>query len=75
MESQKSGDFIRSIRLAIRDGRLSQPFTADDVRESVSGFAFRTYNNFLPKHRVGNPGGNTELFIRLKPGLYRLVND
>jgi hypothetical protein len=27
---------------------------------------------FLPKHRVGNPGGFTELFVRLDRGLYRL---
>lgn len=27
---------------------------------------------FLPKHRVGNPGGNTELFVQVERGLYRL---
>jgi hypothetical protein len=30
---------------------------------------------FLPKHRVGNPGGNTELFLQVSyhPALYRLA--
>jgi hypothetical protein len=28
---------------------------------------------FLPKHRVGNPDGETELFQQVDRGLYRLV--
>ena len=27
---------------------------------------------FLPKHREGNPGGQTELFVQIERGLYRL---
>ena len=27
---------------------------------------------FLPKHRVGNPGGFTELFVRIRRGVYCL---
>jgi hypothetical protein len=27
---------------------------------------------FLPKHCVGNPGNNTELFVKISRGLYRL---
>ncbi|HEX4134448.1 MAG TPA: hypothetical protein VHY84_07565 [Bryobacteraceae bacterium] len=27
---------------------------------------------FLPKHRVGNPGGYTELFVQIERGRYRL---
>jgi hypothetical protein len=26
----------------------------------------------MSKHRVGNPGGFTELFVRINAGLYRL---
>ena len=28
--------------------------------------------SFLSKHRVGNPGGYTEYFIKIEKGLYKL---
>jgi len=28
---------------------------------------------FLPKHRKGNPGGYTVLFVRVERGVYRLA--
>ncbi len=31
-----------------------------------------TYNAFLWKHRVGNPGGKTELFVKVSPGKFAL---
>jgi len=31
------------------------------------------YNAFLDKHAVGNPGGNSELFIRVTPGKFKLL--
>lgn len=30
---------------------------------------------FLPKHRVGNPGNETELFVRIQKAVYRLKSD
>lgn len=60
---------VRAIRRAVRDSSLAQPFRAADVNRALRIWFAGT---FLPKHRVGNPGGNTEHFIRVAPGLYRL---
>jgi hypothetical protein len=69
----RSGRLITEIRLAVLEGCLSEPFGAKDVKNAVPGYADKTYPVFLPKHRKGNPGGNTELFVRVSPGLYRLL--
>lgn len=69
-----SGRFITEIRRAVKNGRLREPFTPDDVRRACPGFAPKTYNTFLPKHRRGNPGDDTELFERVRKGLYRLLD-
>ena len=61
---------IRSIREAVAKGRLPEPFRPSAVNHSLGiGYA----GTFLPKHRVGNPGGYTELFIQVshRPALYR----
>lgn len=68
-----AGRFIAEIRNAVKRGRLKEPFTPEDVRRACPGFAPRTYNTFLPKHRRGNPGGDTELFIRVTEGKYKLA--
>ena len=68
------GKLISQIRAAVASGKLSEPFTPAMVAVACPGWAPNTYGTFLPKHRVGNPGGNTELFIRVAPGLYRLNN-
>jgi hypothetical protein len=63
------GDTIRRIREGVTGGRLNLHFRADEVNKALGiGFA----GTFLPKHRVGNTGGNTELFVRINAGLYRL---
>jgi len=62
-------DTIRRIREAIRAGHLSREFTPNDVNLVLS---IHWAGTFLPKHRVGNPGGNTELFVRIEPSLYRV---
>ena len=31
--------------------------------------------SFLSKHCVGNPNGNTEFFIRIEKGLYKLLDN
>lgn len=58
-----------SIQSAVNSGRLGTPFKPSDVNR-VLKITFAA--TFLPKHRVGNPGGNTELFDRLGPGLYKI---
>ncbi len=64
--------FAAQIHAAVQSHRLSQPFTPATVKKACPGWADRTYHNFLPKHRVGNPGNETELFVQVGPGLYRL---
>lgn len=61
---------IRNIREAVHDGRLPKTFSPAQVNRVLK---IHWAGTFLPKHRVGNPGGkNTELFERVSPGLYRL---
>jgi hypothetical protein len=62
-------DTIRRIREAVASGTLGKEFRAEDVNKAL-GIEFAS--TFLPKHRVGNPGENTELFVRIRAGLYRL---
>lgn len=47
---------------AIKSGELVEPFSVSDFKRVCSGFAERTYTNFLPKHRRGNPSKTSELF-------------
>ncbi len=64
---------IRRIKEAVKDGTLVEPFTPAAVNQAI-GINFAGV--FLPKHRVGNPGfrdkANTELFVQIERGLYRL---
>lgn len=60
---------ISRIREAVRAGRLSREFTPADVNKALS---IDWAGTFLPKHRKGNPGGNTVLFVRVRAGVYRL---
>jgi hypothetical protein len=63
-------DTIRRIRESVANGRIANTFRAVDVNRVLRiDFA----GTFLPKHRVGNPGGNTELFVQISRGLYRLI--
>jgi hypothetical protein len=58
---------------AVRDRRLSEPFTSSDFEAACPGFGPGTYNAFLHKHRRGNPGGNSELFELVAPGKFRCL--
>lgn len=60
---------IREIRRAVRSGTLPTKFTPVQVNEAIG---IDWAGTFLPKHRVGNPGGYTELFVRIAKGLYKL---
>ena len=53
-------------------GRLPERFRAADVRKACPERAKGTYSTFLPKHRVGNPGGYTAYFERHADGSYSL---
>jgi len=67
--------FVEDIRAARRRGRLQQRFRADDVRRACPGWADHTYGVFLPKHRVGNPGGHTAYFEQNPDGSYSLLSE
>jgi hypothetical protein len=60
---------MRRIREAIKSGALVQPFRPSDVNRALS---IDYAGVFLPKHRVGNPSCNTEHFVQIERGLYRL---
>lgn len=61
----------QDIYSAVAGGRLTEPFSPADVRRACPGYADRTPGTFLPKHRIGNPGRNTELFERTQAGRYK----
>ena len=64
--------FATAIYAAVLSGKLAQPFDADTAKYAVPGWAEKTYHVFFNKHRVGNPGGETELFIRVAPGRFKI---
>lgn len=60
---------MRRIRQSIADKILEEPFRSANVNRALKiGYA----GVFLPKHRLGNPGRNTEHFVQIERGLYRL---
>ncbi len=61
---------MRKIREAVRSGALGQQFTPEDVNRKLK---IDWAGTFLPKHRKGNPGGYTVLFVRVERGVYRLA--
>lgn len=63
------GETIRGIREAVKDGRLRESFRPVDVNTAL-GMDYAGV--FQPKHRDGNRGGNTTLFVQIERGLYRL---
>ena len=69
--NRREGETIRRIRDAVSRGLLEEPFSPQDVNHALG---IHWGGTFLPKHRVGNPGGYTELFVRVshRPALYRL---
>ena len=67
------GRLIQEIRAAVRAGRLKAPFSPKDIKRAGVRCADKTPASFLAKHCVGNPGGNTELFIKVAPGRYKLA--
>jgi len=66
-------NLYHSILTAIKNGKLSEPFSGSDVKIACPGFAEKTYSVFLPKHRRGNPGKNSVLFERISKGMYKVI--
>jgi hypothetical protein len=65
---------VDGIERAVVAGRLPKRFRPDDVRQACPGWAQHTYGVFLPKHRVGNPGGYTPYFAQHEDGSYSLIH-
>ena len=68
----REGETIQKIRAAVQNGSLRTTFSPNAVNFALG---IESAGVFLPKHRIGNPGGNTELFIQVsyRPALYRLA--
>ena len=69
----REGRLIQEIRAAVKAGRLKEPFAPKDLIQAGIRCAASTPGTFLPKHRGGNPGGYTELFVQVASGLSRLA--
>lgn len=74
MHDIQVAEIVECMRRAIKNGTLTERFRAADVRKSCPGWDYRTYNNFLPKYRLGNPGGHTVYFKRNPDGSYSLLD-
>ena len=70
---EREGKTIRRIRDAVGHGVLEETFSPRDVNDAL-GISWG--GTFLPKHRIGNPGRNSELFLQVscRPALYRLAS-
>ena len=55
-------------------GQLLEPFGIADFRLVCPGLGEGTYQAFLYKHRLGNSGGNSELFELVAPRKFRLIH-
>ena len=62
-----------AIVTAVKTGALTEPFSKATFRLACPGLGNGTYNAFLDKHSLGNPGRNSELFERVSPGLFRCL--
>ena len=64
-----TGCMIACLRRVRREGTLPVEFRAACPRWAAS------WGTFLPKHCRGNPGRDSEHFVRLSRGLYRFIDD
>lgn len=65
-------EFASQVYAAVAAGRLVEPFNAAMMKRACPGWADHTYFTFPGKHAVGNRGHQSELFVRVKRGWYRL---
>ena len=66
-------EVYKAIITAVREGRMKEPFTAEEFRQVCPGFGVGTYQAFLWKHTKDNPGGQSELFEKVARGSFRLL--
>jgi hypothetical protein len=52
---------------------LKEPFSRREFKKACPGFGEGTYNAFLDKHALGNPGEASELLERVAPGKFKLI--
>lgn len=60
---------MRKIRERVANGTLPRQFRAADVNKALG---IDWAGTFLPKHCEDNPGGESERFLRVSRGVYRL---
>lgn len=58
---------------AVKNGSMCEPFSYEDLRKRCTGFGEGTYKAFLYKHKKGNEGGNSELFLQVEPNKFVLI--
>lgn len=61
------------IILAVKEGKLIEPFSTKDFQRSCQGLGEGTYKAFLYKHKKGNKGGNSELFDQVGKNLFKII--
>ena len=66
--------FASEVYAAVRSGNLAQPFSAETVKRACPGRSEATYRNFFNRHRVGNPGGMAEMFVRRAWNRFEIIN-
>ncbi len=64
---------VEAIDVALRRGRLTEPFLNEDFRKACPGFGKGTYRAFLWKHRRGNLGCRTEYFEPIGSNRFRRI--
>ena len=62
-----------TIITAVKNGRLKEPFSRNDLKSACKSLVEETCNTFPSKHRKGNPGGNSELFEMVSKGKFKLI--
>jgi DNA mismatch endonuclease (patch repair protein) len=69
IQANMERDTIAAIRRAVLEYRLRESFTPSEINKLLN---INWAGVFLPKHRVGNPAALSELFVRIRRGIYRL---
>ena len=64
-------NLYQKIKNSIQLGYLSQQFSVKSVNSSLNNLLLKS-PSFLSKHCVGNPGEYSEMFVRVRKGVYKL---
>ena len=71
---RRTNAFASEVYAAVRSGKLAQPFSAESVKHACPGRSEATYRMFFNRHRVGNPRGMAELFVRRGTRQFEIVD-